>query len=153
MQGLIIKSLKKYEDDRGFVIETYRMDEINSNPAMTYFSYSHHGVVRGPHEHVFQSDLFQFTGPGDFEMYLWDNRPWSKTYNEHKKMVVGESNPSTILVPPGIVHGYKCISKKGAYYFNSPDKLYKGCGKKDEEVDEIRHEKDPNSKFQIPNSK
>ncbi|KKP39347.1 MAG: dTDP-4-dehydrorhamnose 3,5-epimerase, dTDP-4-dehydrorhamnose 3,5-epimerase [Candidatus Peregrinibacteria bacterium GW2011_GWF2_33_10] len=148
MDGVKIIPLKKYTDDRGFVIETYRCDEVDHKGAMTYNSFSHFRVIRGPHEHIYQSDYFQFSGPGDFEMYLWDNRKNSKTFGEHIKMTVGESNPTSILVPPGVVHGYKCISKNGAWYFNSPDKLYKGILKKDE-VDEIRHEHDKNSKFKI----
>ena len=44
-----------------------------------------------------------------------------------------------ILIPPGIVHGYKNISEDLGMVINYPDKLYKGWNK-EEEVDEIRHE-------------
>jgi dTDP-4-dehydrorhamnose 3,5-epimerase len=44
-----------------------------------------------------------------------------------------------VVVPPGVVHGYKNISDRDGMVLNYPDKLYKGWGKK-EEVDEIRHE-------------
>jgi len=114
---------------------------------MSYFSKTLQGVVRGPHEHETQSDQFVFTGPGNFEFHLWDNREGSKTYGQHEVMEVGENNPTSIFVPPGVVHGYKCLSEEG-YDLNLPDKLYKGEGKKDE-VDEIRHENDDNSPFRI----
>ncbi len=115
---------------------------------MSYVSHTKANIVRGPHEHKYQTDFFIFIGPGDFELYLWDNREVSKTYGKHIKMVVGESNMVSVRVPPGVVHGYKSISKEGSISINLPDKLYRGENKT-EEVDEIRHETDPNSKFKI----
>jgi len=148
IEGVIIKTLKKFEDERGWVSEIFREDETDYRPAMAYASYSRNGVVRGPHEHVSQSDFFCFFGPGNFMMHLWDNRESSPTCGEHMEMEVGENNPATITIPPGVVHGYKCISEAGAWYVNMPDELYAGEGKK-EAVDEIRHESDPSSKFKF----
>jgi dTDP-4-dehydrorhamnose 3,5-epimerase len=51
-------------------------------------------------------------------------------------------------VPPGVVHGYKCISQGPALSINLPDKLYKGVLKADE-IDEIRWEEDKNSPYKI----
>ncbi len=148
MDGVIIKQFKKFEDPRGWVAELYRQDETEHHPAMAYASFSHYGVVRGPHEHEKQNDFFCFFGPGDFSMHLWDNRKNSPTFGETIEVIVGESNPASILVPVGVVHGYKCVSEKGGWYVNLPSALYAGEGKK-EPVDEIRHEKDSNSKFKI----
>ncbi|MDD5043068.1 MAG: dTDP-4-dehydrorhamnose 3,5-epimerase family protein [Patescibacteria group bacterium] len=146
---VIIKNLKIFKDERGWVAELYRHDEMDFVPAMAYASFSENGAVRGPHEHKKQSDYFCFFGPGDFMMYLWDERKDSSTYGEKMEMRVGESNPLAVLVPPGVVHGYKCVSESGAWYVNLPDALYAGKNKK-EAVDEIRHEKDgANSKFKI----
>lgn len=148
MQGVIIKKITKNEDSRGWLAEIYRDDEINYKPAMSYVSVTKSGIARGPHEHKFQSDCFVFTGPGKFELYLWDNREGSETKGEYLKMEVGAENPTMVIVPPGVVHGYKCVSEEDAYCINLPDKLYKGEGKK-EEADEIRWEQDPNSPFKI----
>jgi dTDP-4-dehydrorhamnose 3,5-epimerase len=148
MQGLLIKKLTKFEDRRGWLTEIYRSDEFDFEPAMSYVSTTNPGVVRGPHEHRKQSDCFVFLGPGKFELHLWDNREDSPTKGEYVKIEVGENNPVVAIVPPGIVHGYKCVSEVAGYCINLPDKLYKGRNKK-EEVDEIRWEKDPNSPFKI----
>ncbi|MCG2701156.1 dTDP-4-dehydrorhamnose 3,5-epimerase family protein, partial [Candidatus Parcubacteria bacterium] len=99
-------------------------------------------------EHVKQSDCFVFVGPGDFELYLWDRRGGSETNGEHVKIKVGEKNLSMVIVPPGVVHGYKCVSKCPAYCINLPDKLYKGKNKK-EEIDEIRWENQKDSPYKI----
>ncbi len=148
ISGAVIKKIKKYEDERGWLTEFFRCDEIDFLPAMAYVSFTKYNVARGPHEHAHQSDYFVFVGPGDFELYLWDRRENSETKDENMKIVVGDSNPCLVVVPPGVVHGYKCISQIGAYSINLPDKLYRGKGKT-EEIDEIRWENQPDSPYKI----
>ena len=148
IEGVIIKGLDKYEDERGWLAEIWRSDESSFRPEMGYVSVTKPGVVRGPHEHKFQADGFVFLGPGSFKLYLWDNRKESETFQEKMEIEVGENNPVFVIVPPGVVHGYKCISETDAFCINLPDKLYKGENKQ-EEVDEIRHEQDPDSFFKI----
>ena len=142
LKDVIVKKINKNEDSRGWLGEIFRSDEFKYDPAMGYVSVTNPGVVRGPHEHRAQSDCFVFIGPGNFELYLWDKK------GEKMKLEVGEKNPVMVIVPPGIVHGYKCIGDKDAWCINLPDKLYKGENKS-EAVDEIRWEKDINSPYKI----
>ncbi|MCX6792600.1 MAG: dTDP-4-dehydrorhamnose 3,5-epimerase family protein [Candidatus Falkowbacteria bacterium] len=148
MTELIIKKIAKYDDDRGWLAEIFRNDETDYVPAMAYVSVTKPGVVRGPHEHHDQSDCFVFVGPGNFELHLWDRREDSPKMGEHQVLIVGEENPTMVIVPPGVVHGYKCVSAAAAYSINLPDKLYRGKNKADE-IDEIRWEQDPNSPYKI----
>ncbi len=148
IKGLIIKNLTKYEDERGWLSEIWRDDEVDYRPVMSYISMTKVGVSRGPHEHVKQSDCFVFVGPGSFDLFLWDRRENSETFKEHMKITVGEDNPTLVIVPPGVVHGYKCISDVPAMSINLPDKLYKGEGKK-EEIDEIRWENEEDSPYRM----
>lgn len=152
IEGLIIKELKKNSDGRGWLVEIFRHDSPEYSgefsPMMSYVSVTKSGVVRGPHEHKAQADLFVFLGPGKFRLHLWDNREISDTYKEYMEIEGGEGKQISVLVPPGVVHGYKCISDQDAWSINLPDKLYAGWDKK-EPVDEIRWEKDPKSPFKI----
>ena len=148
IDGVIIKQSTKYEDARGWLAEFWCDDETDYRPVMGYVSVTKPGVVRGPHEHTKQSDCFVFLGPGDFELYLWDRRAGSATGGEYFKEIFGDKNPAMIIVPPGVVHGYKCVSNTDGWCINFPDKLYKGEGKK-EEVDEIRWEEKPDSPYKI----
>jgi len=148
IEGVIIKKLTSHEDNRGYLTEIYREDEDTIKTAMCYVSFTKFNQIRGPHEHLEQTDFFIFLGSGDFELYLWDNRKKSKTFGNKIKITVGENNKVKVIVPPGVVHGYKSISKTGSVCINLPDKLYAGKNKK-ENVDEIRHENDENSKFKI----
>jgi dTDP-4-dehydrorhamnose 3,5-epimerase len=148
INGVKIKKLQEFHDDRGFLAEIFRQDEDNYRPQMAYMSITNPQVVRGPHEHERQSDGFAFFGPGKFRLYLWDRREDSSTKGEKIEIEVGEGNPVFVIVPPGVVHGYKCISEIPALSVNLPDKLYKGENKS-EEIDEIRWEEDKNSPYQI----
>jgi len=147
IKGVVIKKLNKYNDERGWLAEIYRSDEDKYQPAMSYVSVTRPGVIRGPHEHKYQSDCFVFVGPGSFELHLWDNRD-GEDNGKYAKIEVGENNPTMVIVPPGVIHGYKCVSEKDGYCINLPDKLYKGEDKK-EEADEIRWENKENSKYKI----
>jgi len=148
IEGVIIKKINRYDDQRGWLSEIYRSDEFDFKPAMAYVSLTKPGVIRGPHEHRYQSDCFVFIGPGNFILHLWDRREQSSTFGEYINLKVGEELPSLIIVPPGVVHGYKSIGPVDSYCLNFPDKLYKGSGK-NEEIDEIRWEEDKNSPYHI----
>ncbi len=148
INGVIIKKIEKHEDNRGWLAEIFRRDELAFDMSMAYVSLTKPGIIRGPHEHVQQSDCFVFLGPGAFRLHLWDRRDASATKGEALEIEVGENNPTLVIVPPGVVHGYKCISDIPALSINLPDKLYKGEGKK-EEVDEIRWEAKEDSPYKI----
>jgi len=150
INGVIIRKITKNEDSRGWLAEFFRQDEVGYRPAMGYVSLTKPGVIRGPHEHKYQSDAFVFMGPGNFALFLWDNRSASATKGEQIKIEAGENNPALVIVPPGVVHGYKCVGDQDGFCINLPDQLYKGEGKRGE-VDEIRWESNPESPFKIEN--
>jgi dTDP-4-dehydrorhamnose 3,5-epimerase len=142
IEGVHVQKLLKNVDERGFLIETFRVDTLPEGlkPQMSYASFTEPRVSRGPHEHRRQVDIFAFVGPGNFKIHLWDNREESKTKGNKMIIFGGEDNPLLVVVPPGVVHGYTNVSITiRGMVLNSPDRLYRGWGKK-EEVDEIRHE-------------
>ncbi len=150
IEGLIINKLHKYTDHRGWLAELFRENEFPEgfHPAMGYVSMTEPGEARGPHEHRYQTDYFCILGPSVFRIYFWDNRPLSPTFKSEFRIEAGKSEIISILVPPGVVHGYKNIGERVGYIFNAPDKLYCGSGKK-EQPDEIRFEDDPDSYFRM----
>jgi dTDP-4-dehydrorhamnose 3,5-epimerase-like enzyme len=81
IDGVEVRALNRYSDERGWLMEVFRDDELVEAglPAMTYVSMTRPGVARGPHEHIDQVDYFCFAGPSTFKVYLWDNRPGSAT--------------------------------------------------------------------------
>jgi len=142
--------LNQFDDERGWLVELYRVDEIEcaNVPAMSYVSSTKPGIVRRPHEHREQSDYFGFTGPSTFRLYFWDNRKDSPTYKKNFKIDVGENFKASVIIPPGVVHAYKNIGDCDGYVFNAPNRLFRGQDKQFP-ADEIRYEDDPDSPFQL----
>ena len=150
IEGVSIMNLAKRVDDRGFLVETYRIDTLPEGlkPVMSYLSATEPGIARGPHEHSDQTDVFAFLGPGSFQICLWDNRRASSSYENRMVFFGGADNPITVVIPPGIVHAYRNISRtEKGLVLNYPDRLYAGWNKK-EPVDETRHEVDGDPFFE-----
>ena len=79
---------------------------------------------------------------------MWDNREDSETYDNVMTLFVGEDNPQSVLVPRGVVHAYRNVGSKQGIVINCPNRLYMGQGRQNE-IDEIRHEDDPDTIFRI----
>src|SRR6476619_3731742 len=128
IHDIIAQPLAKFLDERGWLAELFRSDELEPGlmPTMAYISMTQPGVARGPHEHVDQTDYFCFIGPSDFKMYMSDNRPASKTYGRVETRVVGASDPMGLVVPVGVVHAYKNVGTEVGIVLNAANRLYKG---------------------------
>ena len=166
IQGVVVKDIKRHSDERGWLIELFRSDEVDKDvlPAMSYVSLTEPGVARGPHEHREQTDYFCFVGPSTFKVYLWENRGKNRGENRGgnnkdtpkgspetpEKMVIeaGEDSPRLVIVPPGVVHAYKNIGPIPGFVFNAPNRLFMGPGRT-EEIDEIRYEGSGDLRFSL----
>lgn len=150
IDGVIVRDLHKLVDERGWLTEIFRQDELDAeyHPAMAYVSMSLPGVVRGPHTHLDQADLFAFLGPSNFKLRIWDIRQESQTYGCELTLFIGEASPALVLIPKGLVHAYQNIGSQPGWVLNCPNRLYAGAGRK-ERVDEIRHEDDAQTPFQM----
>ena len=150
IQDVVVRGLQKFNDSRGWLSELFRHDELTPEffPAMAYTSSTKPGVTRGPHEHVDQADLFCFLGPSNFKLRMWDNRADSPTYRNVMTVTVGADNPKSVLIPKGVVHAYRNIGGLDGIVINCPNRLYMGTERR-EQIDEIRHEDDPNTIFRI----
>jgi dTDP-4-dehydrorhamnose 3,5-epimerase len=150
IKGVIIRKLTTVKDSRGWLAELFRNDELEREflPTMAYISSTNPGVTRGPHEHNDQADLFCFIGPSDFKLRMWDNRKDSETFGCRTTVIVGQKNPSSVLVPAGVVHAYQNIGDAEGIVINCPNRLYKGPGRR-ETVDEIRHEDDAQTIYRM----
>ncbi|HEY6872493.1 MAG TPA: dTDP-4-dehydrorhamnose 3,5-epimerase family protein [Geobacteraceae bacterium] len=148
IHDVIVKPLAKHLDERGWLAELFRSDEIGTDflPAMAYISMTRPGIARGPHEHRDQADCFAFIGPSNFKVYLWDGREGSPTSGVKQVVYAGIDSPLLVIVPAGVVHAYKNIGGADGIVFNAPNRLYAGEGKR-APVDEIRHEEVAGSPF------
>lgn len=112
IEGVIIKYLQTHGDDRGFFREIFRFQEEFSNVTVGQLSHSlvNKEVVKAWHGHVYQSQ-WNYVVSGEIKVALHDNRSDSPTYNKTIEFVVGgDEDPRAYFFPPGVLHGYKCIT-------------------------------------------
>lgn len=93
--------------------------------------------------------MIYFPWPGEFELWLRDNRAGSDQFGRREVWRFGQKQPGGAIIPPGLVHAYRNIGGVDGLSLNLPDDLYQGTGKQSP-VYEIRHERDLGTPFQVP---
>ncbi len=102
--------LVAHVDDRGYLIEIIRA----TDPYFTKFGQVYlvgnfaKGTIRAFHKHKVLWDWF-FISHGSAKFVLVDDREDSPTYKEMNTFVVCSRNPSLIVVPPGVYHGWMSL--------------------------------------------
>jgi dTDP-4-dehydrorhamnose 3,5-epimerase len=130
---VIVQPLKVIPDERGRVMEILRRDEAHFKGfGQVYLTTVYPGVVKAWHYHKLQTDFFTCVR-GMVKVALYDFREESPTRGMLNELYVGEHNPCLVSIPPGVYHGWKCISDHEAYVINVPTEPYNR-----EEPDEYR---------------
>lgn len=119
IQGLIIKNLKQFADDRGKVMHMLRAtDDVFDKFGEIYFSVINPGIVKGWIYHKKQTSNYAVVF-GKIKLVLFDNRQESETKGNIETVELGpEKNYVLVKIPPGVVHGFKCLSKDPAILAN-----------------------------------
>lgn len=110
IDGVQAVDLTTRADDRGYLIEIVRA----TDPFLTRFGQVYlvgnfaKGTVRAFHKHEHLWDLF-FISHGTAKFVLVDDRPDSPTYKAIDTFVIGARNPTLIVVPPQVFHGWMSL--------------------------------------------
>jgi len=107
---------KSHEDVRGKFVKVFNDDFFNQNGlniqiAETYYSVSHHNVIRGmhfqtpPHDHV----KMVYVSYGKILDVVLDIRKGSPTYNKYLSLELSGNNGYILVVPKGFAHGFKSL--------------------------------------------
>jgi len=110
IEGVKQVELEAHVDDRGYLIEILRTsDEHFTKFGQVYLvgNFSR-GTIRAFHKHNVLWDWF-FISHGAAKFVLVDDRKESKTYKQTDVFVVSSRNPSLIVVPPGVYHGWMSL--------------------------------------------
>lgn len=124
IEGVFSKKLTKHCDDRGFFAEVVRDDDqLLSHFGQLSWSTSYPGVIKAFHYHEDQDDLWFFPS-GNAQVVLHDLREQSITKGETNVYYMGENNPSILLIPKGVAHGYRVLGEKSATVVYCTTKSY-----------------------------
>ncbi len=124
IEGVEVNKLKVVPDERGRLMEILRSDD----PAFVkfgqvYMTTNYPGVVKAWHYHKKQTD-YVCCVKGMIKLVAYDSRGKSKTKGEINEFFIGDHNPCLITIPPGVYHGWKCISADESVVVNIPTEVY-----------------------------
>ena len=127
IEGVIVIEPKKYGDNRGYFMETYKETDFNVAGINNVFvqdnqSKSKKGVLRGLH--------FQKTHPqaklvrvleGEVFDVAVDLRKGSKTYGKWVGVILSEENKKQFMIPRGFAHGFVVLSDTAVFAYKCDD--------------------------------
>lgn len=121
IEGVKEKNLIRHCDDRGYIAEIIRDDDkLLSRIGQAAITKTYPRVIKAFHWHKKQDDVW-FCASGNIQVVLYDRRPRSKTKGETAVFYLGNDNPTAVLIPKGVAHGYRVLGEKPAtlIYFTS----------------------------------
>ena len=111
IEGVVVKKLVRHPDDRGFFQEILRDDDaLLRNFGQASLSMSYPAVIKAFHYHERQDDLWFFP-VGSAQVVLYDQRTNSPTFGVTQVLYPSEMNPLLIVIPVGVVHGYRVLGQ------------------------------------------
>ena len=110
IEGVKLVDLVARVDDRGYLIEILRAtDEHFTKFGQVYIvGDMARGTIRAFHKHEVLWDWF-FISHGSAKFALRDDRSDSPTYEQTDTCVITQRNPSLLVVPPGVFHGWMSL--------------------------------------------
>lgn len=124
IEGVWVKDLRFIPDERGRLIEILRSDEEGFvGFGQVYMTTTYPGVVKAWHLHKVQDDNFCCL-KGSVKLVMYDARDGSPTKGKINELFIGDHNPKLVRVPPGVYHGWKCVSEDEAIILNVPTEPY-----------------------------
>jgi dTDP-4-dehydrorhamnose 3,5-epimerase len=107
--GVILKPLKVFCDDRGFLMEVLRADDpFFRGFGQTTYTVAYPGTIKAFHWHRRQDDLW-FVAAGMAQVVLYDLREASPTFRQTDVYYLGDHNRQLLVIPTGVAHGYRVL--------------------------------------------
>ena len=105
ISGIELIPLRRFEDGRGWFMETYRESWLGTHSRQANVSFSRRGVIRGLHYHERgQDDLFTcLSGRARVVVLNVDD---GQTF----WVDIGDDNPVSVYIPNGLAHGFEALT-------------------------------------------
>ncbi len=109
IDGVKLKPLKVFCDDRGYLYETLTLKDKDAIKfAQSAVTMTYPGVIKAFHYHKKQDDVWAVVS-GMAQVVLWDGRADSPTKGQTQLIFAGDDNRVLITIPRGVVHGYRVL--------------------------------------------
>lgn len=105
--GVAVIPLKKVVNDRGHLQEIVRNDDPRFTvAAQVYLTATKPGVVKAWYRHWIQTDQIAIAA-GQVRVALFDTRENSPSQGVLQELVMIDSAPTLLQIPPGVWHGFQ----------------------------------------------
>ena len=111
INGIEIRELKTFNDDRGFFREIIRLTDDHFADGFGQWSHSlmFDNVIKAWHYHKIQTDWW-YVVAGVLRVGLYDLRHDSPTYKQTMDFLMGDLQLAIVIkIPPGVAHGCKTV--------------------------------------------
>jgi len=109
MEGVEIKDLKVHKDNRGWLAEIFRPDDVmNTMKGQVTITTAHPGIIKANHYHKRKNEWYCIMA-GKIKLVLKN-----VLTEESETFILGEENLQIIKIPPNVSHGFKNIGDKEA---------------------------------------
>ena len=124
IEGVKTKKLRVIPDERGRLMEILRSDDsFFLKFGQVYMTTTYPGVVKAWHKHEKQTDNVACV-QGMIKLVLYDPREDSPAFKEVNQFYMGIHSPLLVQIPPGVYHGWMCVSEEEAIIVNFPTEVY-----------------------------
>ena len=103
--GVVRIPLRRFEDERGWVVEIRRESMLPKPTAQTNVTFSRRGVIRGLHYHERGQDDLWACLEGTARVVVLD-RETGEAFTED----IGDSNPVALYIPGHLAHGFEALT-------------------------------------------
>lgn len=128
IEGIVIKEIKKFVDERGFFSELMRDDwkDLLFDDKIDQFnlSFSYPNIVRAWHRHLKGQIDYFICISGAIKVCAYDDRADSESFGELDEIILSEENLRVARIPGILWHGYKAIGTKPIKMLYGVNKLY-----------------------------
>ena len=105
IDGVRVIPLRRFHDDRGWLMELRRESWLPKRSRQTNVSFSRRGVIKGLHYHERgQDDLFACL-QGTARVVVLD-RETGETFT----IDIGDDHPAAVYIPGHLAHGYEALT-------------------------------------------
>jgi len=121
IDGVFIKSLKVFADERGKVMHMLRSDDAFFKQfGEIYFSVVNPGIIKGWKKHSKMTQHFSVP-VGNIKLVIYDNREDSSTKGKIQEIFIGAENYQLVRIPPLVWYSFKAVGDSFALIANCPD--------------------------------
>lgn len=128
LEGVRVSPLTLWPDDRGHFLELLRVGQglaafFPTATTQVSATVTYPGIVKAFHYHLHQYDCWTAV-KGMLQVALADLRKGSPTYSQKNTLYIGDLRPWSVLIPPGVAHGYKVIGPEPAVLVYVTSRFY-----------------------------